>query len=132
MKTYLLDTSICISLIRHDAYVISKIHEVGQDNCYVSEMTIAELTYGAWKSGNAKHFQDVADIELAFDVLPIYPSLTDYGRVKCGLERKGQRVDELDLFIAATAITNSCVMVTHNIKHFNRIVDLQIENWIEQ
>lgn len=130
MKKYLLDTSICISLFRHDANVISKIKAVGQDNCYVSEITIAELYYGAWKSGNIKHFNDVDDIKLAFDVLPISTSLNEYGRIKVELEHKGQRVDELDLLIASTALTNKCIVVTHNIKHFNRLKELVVEDWI--
>lgn len=129
MKTYLLDTSICISLIRHDSNVIAKIKEVGQDNCYVSEMTIAELYYGAWKSENLKHFKDVDDVQAAFDVLPVFPALYDYGRIKVSLERKGQRVDEMDLLIASTAIVNHCIVVTHNVKHFNRIQELVVEDW---
>lgn len=131
MRGYLLDTSVCISLFRGDPFVVSKIKEVGQENCFVSEMTIAELSYGAWKLQNPKHFQDLRDIERAFEVFPIYPAIGEYGRVKALLEQKGQRIDEIDLFIGAVALQNRCVMVTHNVKHFERIPLLKVENWIE-
>ena len=129
MTKYLLDTSICISLFRRDPYVIRKIKEVGQANCYISEITLAELSYGAWKSNNPKHFQDVKNTERAFEVLPIYPSINTYGKIKAELELKGQRIDELDLLIGATAKYNNCILVTHNIKHFCRISMLKVENW---
>lgn len=131
MKKYLLDTSICISLFRGNPHVVSKIKEVGQENCFVSEMTLAELSYGAWKSKNPKHFRDLEDIERAFEVFPIYTAIDDYGQTKAFLELKGQRIDEIDLFIGAVALRNHCVMVTHNTKHFERIPLLEVENWIE-
>jgi tRNA(fMet)-specific endonuclease VapC len=118
MAKYLLDTSICISLFRRDPFVLAKIKEVGQENCCVSEMTLAELSYGAWKSANPKHFDDVANIERAFEILPVYPAIDTYGKIKAQLEQIGQRVDEIDLFIGATASFNHCIMVTHNEKHF--------------
>lgn len=129
MKRYLLDTSVCINLIKHDAHVVSKIMEVGQENCFVSEMTLAELAYGAWKSKNPKHFRDMEDVKRAFEILPINPAIDDYGRIKATLEQKGQRIDEFDLMIGATALCSNCVMVTHNVKHFERIPFLEVENW---
>ncbi len=129
MERYLLDTSVCISLFRHDAYVAAKIKEVGQENCFVSELTLAELSYGAWKSRNPKHFHDLEDVKRAFEIFPIGPAIDDYGRIKAALEQKGQRIDEIDLMIGATALYNHCVMVTHNVKHFERIPFLEVENW---
>lgn len=128
MKKYLLDTSVCINLFKRNPYVIAKVKEVGQENCFVSELTLAELAYGAWKSRNPKHFDDLVDLKRAFEILPIGPAIDDYGRTKAALERKGQRIDELDLMIGATALYNNCVMVTHNVKHFERIPFLDVEN----
>ena len=110
--------------------MVSKIKEVGQENCFVSEMTLAELSYGAWKSQNLKHFRDLEDVRRAFEVFPIYPAIDEYGKTKASLEQKGQRIDEIDLFIGAVALHNHCVMVTHNVKHFERISQLEVENWL--
>ena len=64
-----------------------------------------------------------------FKTLPIYPSLRLYGKLKAELEMKGQRIDEFDLLIGATSIANKMIMVTSNIKHFDRITGIQLENW---
>ena len=129
MVKFLLDTTVCIALIRGNKKVLEKIYENGEENCYVSEMTIAELFYGASKSGRSSHFQDVKNIIDAFEVLPIFPCLRTYGGVKSYLESKGLRIDEFDLLIGATALDNSMILVTHNTKHFNRIPNVKIEDW---
>lgn len=126
---YLLDTTVCIALIRGVKSVVDKILEVGEDNCMVSEMTIAELFYGAIKSKRQSHLKDVQFIQESFEIIPIYSSLKTYGEIKCSLESKGTRVDEFDLLIAATALHNSLTLVSHNTKHFGRISKLKLEDW---
>ena len=67
-----------------------------------------------------------------FKVLPIYPCLKLYGSLKADLEQKGQRIDEFDLLIGATSITNNMIMVTSNTKHFERIPNIHLEDWIKE
>ncbi len=129
MVKYLLDTTTCIALIRGNKNVISAILEKGEDNCMVSEMTIAELFYGASKSGRPSQFRDVQYILDTFETLPVFPCLRTYGEIKSQLETKGMRIDEFDLLIGATAIENSMTLVTHNTKHFQRIPNLELEDW---
>lgn len=129
MANYLLDTTVCISIIRENAKVVNKVLSVGQDKCFVSEMSIAELFYGAAKSGRAEHFLDVQLIRQSFEVIPIYSSLRIYGEIKASLERAGKRIDEFDLLIASTALKGSMTLVSHNQKHFNRIPNLRLEDW---
>lgn len=126
---YLLDTTVCIALIRGQRHVIEKILSVGEDNCMVSEMTIAELYYGAIKSRRQSHLNDVQYILDSFEVIPIYPSLKKYGEIKCELEQKGMRIDEFDLLIASTALYNSLTLITHNTKHFSRVPNIILEDW---
>lgn len=106
-----------------------KILDVSLTNCFVSEITLAELFYGAAKSGREEHFKDVGMVIRMFKVLPVYPCLRLYGGMKAELEAKGMRIDEFDLLIGATAVFNKMVMVTSNVKHFERIPEIQIENW---
>ena len=129
MAKYLLDTNICISLIKNRYGLRSKIERIGEQYCAVSEITIAELFYGAAKSGKSKHYNDVKNIMELFDVIPVYSSLKLFGEIKAALEKKGQRLDNFDLMIGATAIYNSMVMVTSNTKHFERIPGINIEDW---
>ena len=129
MEQYLLDTSACIAIIRGNRQVQQKVLSVGRDNCMVSEMTIAELYYGASKSGRVKHFEDVRNILRFFDVLPVFESLPTYGRVKATLEAQGNRIDEMDLLIGSSALHHNMTIVTHNTKHLSRIPNIKIEDW---
>lgn len=113
-----------------DRYGIrEKILEVSPRNCFVSEITIAELYYGAAKSGRIEHYEDVNGVLALFKVLPVYPALQLYGKLKADLEQKGLRLDEFDLLIGATSIVNKVTMVTSNLKHFNRIPGIQLTDW---
>lgn len=129
MVKYLLDTTACVALIRGNKNVLNTILEKGEENCLVSEMTIAELFYGASKSGRLSQFQDVQYILDSFETIPVFPSLRTYGEIKSQLEVKGMRIDEFDLLIGATALDNSMILVTHNTKHFQRIPYLVLEDW---
>ena len=53
----------------------------------------------------------------------------EYGEIRYKLEHKGQRVDQFDLLIGATVIHHKMTLVTSNIKHFERMDGLEIENW---
>lgn len=106
--------------------------DIGVSNCYVSEITIAELFYGASKSRRKEErIKDVFEILRIFKVLPIYHSLELYGDVKAYLEFSGMRIDEFDLLIGTSAVFANMVMVTGNTKHFARIPNITLENWME-
>lgn len=130
-QKYILDTCVCISLLKNKHNVRERVKEIGNKNCYVSEITIAELFFGAEKSGNPKHFQDVKDIMTLFKVLPITPNLSKYGELRWELERTGLKVDTMDLFIGATAINHGMILATGNVSHFSRMQKLSVENWME-
>lgn len=131
MTKYLLDTNICISLIKNRYGLREKIERIGEYNCAVSEITIAELFYGAAKSGKIKHYHDVTNIIELFDVVPIYSSLKLFGQLKATLEKQGQRLDNFDLMIGATAIHHKMITVSSNKKHFERIPGIILEDWCE-
>ena len=96
MAKYMLDTDTCIELFKHNNKVLEKIMEVGQENCFVSEITIAELFYGAAKSGQQKHFNDISFILQSFELIPLFPSLRIYGTNKAELEKIYSEIDELE------------------------------------
>jgi tRNA(fMet)-specific endonuclease VapC len=129
MAGYLLDTDICISLIKNRYGIRNKVERVGVENCAVSEITIAELFYGAAKSGQIKHYDDVKTIIDLFKVVSVYPSLKLFGELKATLEMAGKRLDNFDLLIGSTAIHNEMDMVTSNIRHFERIPGIKLEDW---
>ena len=102
---------------------------MGPQNCFVSEVTIAELYYGASKSERKKErLKDVDFIVDRFEILPIFPALQLFGDLKVALEKPGTRIDDFDILIGATSIVNHMVMVSDNVKHLGRIPDIQLEN----
>jgi len=127
---YLLDTCICIALLKKSPTVIQRLREVGTHNCKISDITLAELYFGAYKSGRKKHFNDVAEISNLFEKYPIQYT-RKYGEIRWKLEKQGFRIGDMDMFIAATALEENAILVTGNIKHFERIPGLNIENWME-
>ena len=131
MTKYLLDTNICISLIKNRYEIRNKVERIGADNCFVSEITIAELFYGAAKSGKAKHYDDVKTIVELFKVISVYPSLRLFGELKATLEKAGKQLDNFDLMIGSTAIHNNMVMISSNTKHFERIPGIKLEDWCD-
>lgn len=132
MAQYLLDTDICIELFRHNEQVIKIIETVGRTNCFVSEITIAELFYGAAKSGREENYVDVQRIQTLFEVIPLRPSFRLYGINKASLQAKGMSVGEFDLLIGSCAVYNNLVMVTSNLKHFSPIPDIMLEDWAKK
>ena len=132
MAQYLLDTDVCIELIKHNERVLDKVEAVGADHCFVTEVTIAELFYGAAKSGRPEQFNDVDYILQSFDLKPLLPSLRLYGENKDLLEDKGQMIGEFDLLIGSCAVHNNLVMVTSNLKHFDHIPNITLEDWAQK
>lgn len=133
MAKYLLDTSICIFLLRGKYRINEKINAVGWDNCCISEITIAELKYGAEYSDSVKkHMALVLDFVEKIQVVPILRAIDVYAREKAKLKRSGTLVDDFDLLLGSTAITYKMIMVTDNLKHFERLSSIKIENWVNR
>ena len=132
MTKFLLDTCTCISMLRNEGFVRETLRRVGVKNCYISEITVAELYFGVAKAENKKRkLEDIEKIQKLFRVIPSYSSFKEYGEIRFTLEHSGMRVDQFDLLIGATALHHQMTLVTSNIKHFNRIQGINIENWKE-
>lgn len=126
---YMLDTNAVVEMLRGNGRIIEKINMQGVQNCCISEVTIAELYYGAVKSGNQKHFKDIETVESLFEIVPVYPSFLEYAQIRHHLVLTGQGIDTFDMLIASSAVQNKYVLITHNRKHFVRIPNLHIEDW---
>ena len=128
-KQYMLDTNAVIEMLHGNRNVIEQIEHQGLQNCCISEVTIAELYYGAVKGGNTKNLEDVEIIERLFEIIPLYPAYLEYAKIRHDLVSKGLGIDTFDMLIGASAIQLGCTLITHNRKHFERIPNLQIEDW---
>ena len=132
-KKYLLDTSIIAFLFRKAYNIGNRLRELDSDQCLVSEITIAELTYGAYHSDRvSENLMMVDRLESLVDILPISSAIDEYGKQKDILVKSGRMIDDFDLLIGCTAVANGMIMVTDNTKHFSRIHGIQIENWVDR
>jgi len=127
---YLLDSDICIAYFKGNFFVPEKIDSVGIGNCYISEISIYELTYGALNSAQIdKHKNEVVLLEELFTVVPALTAKDVYAAEKVRLRRDGSLIPDFDLLIGCSAVANDMVMVTNNVKHLERIDGITIENW---
>ena len=129
---YLLDTNVLGELFRGNLRIRETLSLVGLSNCHVSEVSLAEILYGAYKGGIERHINEVEYVKQHFTILPISPCLNDFGAIKYDLEKRGNRIDNFDLLIAATAITSDLTLVTHNTKHFKCIPGLTVIDWEQE
>jgi len=89
LKQYLLDTNICIYLLKRLFDLESKIEAIGLNNCFLSEITIAELKYGAENSDfPKKNLEKIGRLQEMFTVIPIFNSLDIYGKEKARLKNR--------------------------------------------
>jgi tRNA(fMet)-specific endonuclease VapC len=109
-----------------------KINNIGSENCYISEITLAELKYGVENSERKKKNKEALDIFInGIKIVPIYNSLDFYAIEKARLRKKGEIVDDFDLLIGASAVSNNMMLVTNNIKHFKNIDNIKIQDWTQ-
>lgn len=131
--TYLLDTNICIHFFRGSFNLLEKFTSVGIENCAISEITLAELVFGAENSINsAKNHKIIEEFSEQVTILPIFDSIFRYGKEKAKLRKAGNMISDFDLLIGCTAIENDLIMVTENVSEFERISEIAIENWIKR
>ncbi len=130
---YLLDTNICIHYFKGQFGIKERIEKIGFENFAISEITLAELIYGAEKSQQTeKNMNVVENFAEKIEIMPIFSSLKIYGKEKARLRSIGKIIGDLDLFIGSTAIVNDMIMVTRNTREFERLNGIIIENWIDE
>ncbi|MCB9352201.1 MAG: type II toxin-antitoxin system VapC family toxin [Lewinellaceae bacterium] len=128
--SYLLDTNIVIFFFKGRFDIDEKLDAVGIENCFISEITLAELKYGAFFSQQPeKHITEVEGLLKEIAVIPITSSIDLYAEEKARLRKAGTLIDDFDLLIGCTAIANGLTLVTNNTKHFNRLQNIRLEDW---
>ena len=133
MLRYMLDTNIAIYVIkRRPLHVLDIFNRKAEMMC-VSSITEAELLHGAEKSQLREHnLRQVADFLSRLDVLPYTSKAAGhYGEIRADLERKGTPIGINDLHIAAHARSEGLVLVSNNLREFERVPGLRLENWLE-
>lgn len=130
---FLLDTNICVHLLRGNRNVAQAIDEVGVENCFISEITKAELLLGE-KIAKAKGRKiDESVLKGLFQILlpvPISGSIELFAEEKARLRASGQPIEDFDLLIGCTAVSEGMFMVSENVQHMERISGIRLLNWM--
>ena len=130
MKQYLIDTDICIFYIKGKFDLKRIFEKVDPDNCFISEITLAELKFGVENSEKKDKNQIALDYFLkGVKIVPIFHSLDLYAKEKARLRKAGTPVDDFDILIGVTSVTHNLIMVTNNTNEFKRIKGIKLEDW---
>jgi len=129
MKKYLIDSDILIYFLKGKQEVVEKLSQIPIDDLYISRINYTELIYGAYNS--AKINQNLKVIEPfleSFTVLEFTKaSSLIFAKEKARLKKSGNIIADMDLMIASIAIENDCTLISNNMKHFERIQNLELE-----
>jgi tRNA(fMet)-specific endonuclease VapC len=128
---YMLDTNMCIYAQKNNPNVIAKIKQNFQQGLAISSITLAELEYGVQASANIeKNTVSLMKFLSIVDVLPFDSgAAVEYGKICADLRKKGTPIGTMDMLIAAHAKSENLIVVTHNTREFERVEDLQLEDW---
>lgn len=130
----MLDTNICIYIQRHQPpEVYAHFQKLKPGDVVVSIITWGELLYGAEKS--QKRAKVIKRLEEFSTLIPVLPMTSDvaqhYGSLRGTLEKKGQVIGNNDLWIAAHAKAANLILVTNNVREFQRVPGLKVQNWVK-
>ncbi len=127
----ILDTDVCIEILRGNNRVIESRRQA-LDEVATTWVTACELSYGASKSvAPEKNYRLVVEFLGSLSVIGLELSAAEhFGRCKTELERTGNILADADLLIAAITLARGAILVTGNRKHYDRIPQLRIEDWI--
>jgi len=131
---YLLDTNICIYIIkRSPVHVYDRFKRLRIGDVGISAITYCELQFGVAKSAKIEQNQlALTEFLGPLEVLDFPSSAAPvFGSIRTYLQRAGTLIGNYDLLLAAHALYQGLTMVTNNIKEFQRVPDLRVENWIE-
>ena len=137
MEKYILDTCTWIEFFHERNGVKEHVNEMDPDQVFASEITLAELTYGAMNSGDYEsHIKEPEWLEQYITIYDISNVFEEYGRIRCALKKIKKDLDrevgQFDMLIGATALHYGLTVVTDNIKDFSLMPGVKCENWVER
>lgn len=132
MKGYLLDTSICVAIFRGNRHVAAKLNEVGKEQCFITQVVVAELLFGAYRSKRVEeNLEQTREFIKEVRVLPFDDCVEVFAKERARIWNAGKKIEDFDLLIGCAAKAAGLTMVTHNVKHFSHIEGIEIEDWVK-
>lgn len=132
--TFVLDTNAFSALMKGDPLVLAKLKQKSKGEVVVPQPVLAEIAYGLERLPKSKRKEALQE---RFDLLRAELARSNwlddvsasFGSIKATLERRGQRIEDFDIAIAAHALARGEVLVTANLDHMTRISGLTVEDW---
>lgn len=132
--TYMLDTNICIYVMKNrPEKVLERFKKELNSGICVSSITLAELECGMKNSSNpAKNEQSLLKFLFPLSILPFGPAAaSECGEIRTYLQKQGTPIGPLDMLVAGHARAEGLILVTNNVREFERVPGLELENWAE-
>ena len=129
---FMLDTNICIELIRRRSpRILFRLQQCSPGDAGISSITLAELEFGVHKSQMPdRNKLALAEFAAPLEILPFDDlAAASYGELRARLERQGQPIGSMDMLIAAHALSRGLTLVTNNEREFRRAPGLRVANW---
>lgn len=128
---YMLDTDICSYVLQTKSEKLAKKFESEFGRIAISQIVLAELRFGADNHQNKTQelHELIDDFVARLEIIPWAASL-EYGKLRAHLKSSGTPIGNLDMLIAAHVLNQDAIMVTNNKKHFGKVPELKIENWL--
>ena len=129
-----LDTDVLSVFLRRGASPSAqrRLAEVSADSHFTTSITLGELLYGAVRRQSVSLMRAIEEyVQGDVTIVPFdEPAARSYAEIRVGLEATGQRLDDPDLRIAAICVAHDLTLVTGNVRHFERVPGLRVENWL--
>lgn len=130
---YLLDTNICIYIInKKNEVLLNKLSEIQISDMAISSITVAELYFGVEKSKmKDENLSSLNYFLVPFEIIDFDTSdAIVYGRIRNELRKNGTPIGSNDMLIASQSISRDLILVTNDIKEFQRVPEIKLENWV--
>ena len=132
---YLFDTDVITNILKKkpSSKLTDRLAPLSKSEQFISTITIFEIVYGAHRSSRKDfHLQNLEKILIPSVNILTFDSRAAYvcGMLRARLETEGQSIALVNLEIASIAVANDLILITGNIKHFERIKELKMENWL--
>ena len=126
----MLDTDTVSLLVRKNPLAVKNLVKHENDEICISAITYAELSFGLEKKGSEKLFNEVSAILGKLSIIDFNSSQSElYGKIRLKLEKSGTPLGDMDMLIAAAALSAGAILVSHNVKHFSKIEGIKVEDW---
>jgi len=131
MLEYMLDTNICIYVIKNRPDALRERFDQLAEALCISTITLGELLYGVEKSARrSQNLEAIEQFTARLEVLPFSPkAAAHFGQIRAELARVGRPCGAYDMLIAAHARSEGLMLITNNVREFERMPGLRVENW---